>query len=170
METVERLAIAVDDLDATIKDIRRTIFALGARGEATDLQSEVTRVVERAAATLKFRPSLTFEGPVRTLVPAEVAPDLLAVLAEAISNASRHAEATALDVVLAVDRDIVLTVTDDGRGLPEALVESGVRNIRQRAHQRGGTFTIGGGPEVGTRIVWSVPLAPHPERQAPPLV
>ena len=39
-------------------------------------------LVERARETLKFRPSLTFEGPVRTLVPPEVAPDLLLVLPE----------------------------------------------------------------------------------------
>lgn len=164
--TAERLATAVDDLDATIKDIRRTIFALGTVGDSTDLQSEVTRMVERARETLKFRPSLTFEGPVRTLVPPEVAPDLLAVLAEAISNASRHAEASTLDIVLAVGRDVVLTVTDDGRGLPGAVVESGVRNIRHRALRLGGSFAIGDGPNGGTRLVWAVPAvrADAPER------
>ena len=59
---------AVDDLDATIKDIRRSIFALGALGATADIQTEVTRLVDRAAGTLKFRPTLLFEGPVRTLV------------------------------------------------------------------------------------------------------
>ena len=42
-------------------------------------QAEVTRLVDRAATTLKFRPVLRFEGPVRSLVSARVAPDLLAV-------------------------------------------------------------------------------------------
>ena len=58
-----------------------------------DIQAEVTRLVDRAAGTLKFRPSLRFEGPVRTLVTGDLAPDVLAVLGEALSNASRHAEA-----------------------------------------------------------------------------
>ena len=59
---------AVDDLDATIKDIRRTIFALGSSESDADLQSEVTRLVDRAASTLSFGPRCAFEGPVRTLV------------------------------------------------------------------------------------------------------
>ena len=62
-EVNDRSSSAVDDLDATIKDIRRTIFALGSLDEAADIQAEVTRMVERAAAALKFRPTLSFDGP-----------------------------------------------------------------------------------------------------------
>ncbi len=58
-----RLSQAVDDLDGTIKDIRRTIFALVSMGKSEDIQAEVTWLVDRAAATLKFRPVLQFEGP-----------------------------------------------------------------------------------------------------------
>ena len=58
----------MDDLDDTIKDIRRTIFALGSLDASADVQTEITRVVERAAATMKFRPALQFEGPVRSLI------------------------------------------------------------------------------------------------------
>ena len=90
----QRLDQAVDDLDATIKDIRRSIFALAATQGSHDIQVEVSRLVERAAGTLKFRPTLLFEGPVRTLVDGDLAPDLLAVLGEALSNASRHSGAT----------------------------------------------------------------------------
>ena len=93
-EVGERLERAVDDLDATIKDIRRTIFALGGSESSSDIQSEVTRMVERAESTLKFRPRVSFEGQVRSLWARPVAPDLLAVLAEALSNVSRHAEAS----------------------------------------------------------------------------
>ena len=97
---------AVDDLDATIKDIRRTIFALGSLDSSADVQTEIERIVDRAAATLKFRPTLRFEGPVRTLVGAHVAPDLLAVLGEALSNASRHADASAVEVVVSAGDQI----------------------------------------------------------------
>ena len=90
---MSRLEQAVDDLDATIKDIRRSIFALGALDATADVQTEMTRLVDRASGTLGFRPTLRLEGPVRTLVDADLAPDLLAVLGEALSNASRHAEA-----------------------------------------------------------------------------
>lgn len=156
-ELAARIEQAVDDLDATIKDIRRAIFGLSSLESAGDVQAEVTRLVERAAATLKFRPSLSFEGPVRTLVPDEVVPDLLAVLAEALSNASRHAEATAVSVVLEVGELVVLTVRDDGRGMSGTIVESGLANIRARAEQRGGRLTVESSPGTGTALTWSVP-------------
>lgn len=156
-EVAARLDQAVDDLDATIKDIRRAIFGLSSVDTAGDVQAEVTRLVDRAAATLKFRPSLRFEGPVRTLVTPEVAPDLLAVLAEALSNASRHAEATSIDVVVEVGDRVVLTVRDDGRGMDGTGAESGLANIRVRAEQRGGTLVIDSASGSGTTLIWSVP-------------
>ncbi|MBM7515683.1 GAF domain-containing sensor histidine kinase [Nocardioides nitrophenolicus] len=156
-EVAARIEQAVDDLDATIKDIRRAIFGLSSLESAGDVQAEVTRLVDRAAATLKFRPSLSFEGPVRTLVPDEVVPDLLAVLAEGLSNASRHAEATAVEVVLEAGDQVVLTVRDNGRGMSGAVAESGLANIRSRAEQRRGTLTVESAPEGGTALIWSVP-------------
>jgi signal transduction histidine kinase len=159
LEVSERLEQAVDDLDATIKDIRRSIFELGSTNAANDIQSEVARLAERAGSTLKFRPSVTFEGPVRTLVTPEVAPDLLAVLAEALSNASRHAEATRIDILLSAGETVELVVVDDGRGLASDAVESGLGNIRQRAERHGGWFEIESAPGAGTRLRWVVPLS-----------
>lgn len=176
-ELRERLDHAVDDLDDTIKDIRRSIFALGSVGATDDIQTEVTRLVDRAAATLKFRPTLTLEGPVRSLVTGDLAPDLLAVLGEALSNASRHADASAVRVLLRAGRDagddtvrddasaaeavgtrLELIVVDNGRGLPDTVVESGLSNMRSRAERRGGSLRVISDHDHGTRIEWSIPL------------
>jgi signal transduction histidine kinase len=157
-EVAQRVEQAVDDLDATIRDIRRSIFALGAEEASADIQAEVTRLVERAGATLKNRPTLRFEGPVRTLVRADVAPDLIAVLGEALSNASRHADASRIEVVLSAGDDVVLEVTDDGKGIPGAVVESGLSNMRDRAARHHGSFDVGQGPTGGTRVTWTVPV------------
>lgn len=159
-----RLDQAVDDLDDTIRDIRRSIFALGAAPSSDDIQAEVTRLVDRAAATLKFRPSLRFEGPVRSLVDADVAPDLLAVLGEALSNASRHADATRVSVELAVESDddgpprVRLRIGDDGQGLPPDVVESGLSNMRHRAERRGGTLRVVSAAGAGTTLTWTALL------------
>ena len=160
-DVTRRLSTAVDDLDATIHEIRRSIFALGAHDTGTDVQSEVTEIVERAAATLKFRPSLEFHGAVRTLAPAELVPDLLAVLREALSNAARHAQASAVRVVVSVEDGFSLVVEDDGVGIPPDATESGLRNIRRRASQRGGRCEINAAGEggTGTRLLWTVPLS-----------
>lgn len=153
----ERLTTAVDDLDGTIKDIRRTIFALGSLAESADLHAEVVRLVDRAATTLKFRPTLVVEGPLRTLVPPSVAPDLLAVLGESLSNASRHAEASSISVTVSVGDEVRVVVADDGRGMGEVR-ESGLGNMRERALKRGGTFTVTSTPGGGTTVDWRVPL------------
>ena len=87
-----------------------------------------------------------------------MAPDLLAVLGEALSNISRHAEATKVEVHLEAGREIALTVVDDGKGLPEDLVEGGLGNIRQRAERHGGSFEIVTAPGEGTRLLWTVPI------------
>jgi signal transduction histidine kinase len=106
---------------------------------------------------LKFRPTLSFEGPVRTLVSGDLAPDVLAVLGEALSNASRHADAHTVEVSLVAGRDVVLRVSDDGRGLDGSVPESGLRNMRERAERRGGTFDIASVAGAGTTVTWSVP-------------
>jgi signal transduction histidine kinase len=155
---VGRIEQAVDDLDATIKDIRRSIFGLAMTDASHDIQTEVTRLVDRAAATLKFRPALSFEGPVRTVVAGDLAPDLLAVLAEALSNASRHAQARSVDVLVKVDDDVTLRVRDDGRGMDADVTESGLRNMRARAERLGGSLSIETRPGGGTTLVWSVPV------------
>ncbi|MBK5249374.1 MAG: hypothetical protein JJE50_08040 [Actinomycetales bacterium] len=95
---------------------------------------------------------LRFDGPVRSLVDEDLAPDVLAVLGEALSNAGRHADASSVEVLLAAGDSVVLTVTDDGRGLPADVAESGLGNMRRRAQARGGTFEVSSGPDSGTRL------------------
>jgi signal transduction histidine kinase len=159
-----RLERAVDELDGTIKDIRRTIFALGTMDATTDVQTEIERIVERAAATMKCKPTMRIEGPVRSLVGALIAPDLLAVLGEALSNATRHAEASTVDILVSAGDQVVVRVTDDGKGMDGQVAESGLDNMRQRALKHGGTFTVSSEPGAGTTVTWTVPAAPGVSR------
>jgi signal transduction histidine kinase len=50
-----------------------------------------------------------------------------------------------------------LVVSDNGKGLPEGVVESGLSNMRQRAERLGGTCTVASEPGAGTTVDWSVP-------------
>jgi signal transduction histidine kinase len=153
----ERLEAAVDDLDTTIKDIRMTIFELSSMADASDIQSEVRRMAERSAGAFGFEPTVRFQGPVRTAVSSEVAPHLLAVLGEGLSNAARHAQASSMSVVLIAGRDILLELADNGCGMPPDAVESGLRNMRERAERLGGSCEIVSAPGEGTMLRWVVP-------------
>ncbi|WP_406032133.1 GAF domain-containing protein [Nocardioides sp. NBC_00163] len=153
-----RLDKAVDDIDDTIRDLRRAVFELGAPEHSGDIQSQVTDVVNRAAESLKFRPALIFSGPVRLRSTPEVTKDVLAVLGEALSNTVRHAHASEVEVSLSAGTDLVLRVRDDGVGVPAEVVESGLANMRQRAEMRGGRCTVEPASPKGTVVEWSVPL------------
>jgi signal transduction histidine kinase len=151
-----RISGAVDDIDATIKDIRRSIFELSTT-ESRDLRAELGASVAMIAPALGFTPQLRTEGPVDSVVSAELRPHLLAVVRETLSNVARHAQATSAQVLLQVGDEIVLTVSDDGRGIAPGSRESGLRNMRERAESFGGTFQTLPGAQGGTVVEWRCP-------------
>ncbi|WP_030270345.1 GAF domain-containing protein [Streptomyces sp. NRRL B-24484] len=158
----DRVLRAVGDLDETIKIIRSTIFGLRAREDeaGNGLRARVVRAVEEAQATLGFAPRLSMEGLLDTDVPGEVADHVVAVLAEALSNAARHARAGRVEVSLrATGTQVVLAVLDDGVGIPEQGRRSGLRNMAERAEGLGGRFDVSVPADGGTQLVWSAPLA-----------
>lgn len=158
-EAADRLRLAIDDIDDTIKDIRRTIFALGTLESSSDLQTEIESLVERGAAMMKLRPKLRLEGPLRTTVPPAVASDLLAVVSEALTNVGRHAYASSVEVRVSVGADTLeVSVVDDGRGMPDDVLRSGLRNLRERANARGGDLVVESEAGLGTSLTWWVPL------------
>ncbi|MDH6545354.1 GAF domain-containing sensor histidine kinase [Streptomyces sp. SPB4] len=157
----ERVGRAVDDLDETIKIIRSTIFGLRTkdRESGPGLRARAARAVGDAATSLGHPPRLSMEGLLDTDVPARLADHVVAVLGELLSNAARHARATRVGVTLRAARgEIVLTVSDNGTGIPAQGRRSGLRNLDERARDMDGTFTIESPEEGGSRLVWRAPL------------
>ncbi|MGP3948987.1 GAF domain-containing protein [Streptomyces sp. 7N604] len=156
----DRVGRAVEDLDETIKIIRSTIFGLRAREEETghSLRARVARAVGEAQSTLGFAPRLSMEGLLDTDVPPSVAEHVMAVLNEALSNAARHSRAGRVEVILqATTKEVALTVTDNGVGIPAEGRRSGLRNIAKRAEELGGKLDLQRPDEGGTRLVWTAP-------------
>lgn len=155
----ERLDAAVTDLDDTIKAIRGTIFELQDR-RAGSLRASLRGLVKEYVPVLGFTPTIRTSGPIDTAVSADLAPQLLAVLREAVSNVARHALANdcRVDVTVSGDR-LELRVADDGIGLPEDISESGLRNARRRADDLGGSLDVSVVGERGTVLVWRVPIS-----------
>lgn len=80
-----------------------------------------------------LHPAVSMAGPLDA-VPAQLAEQVEAVVREAVSNAVRHAGASALSVSVAVRDEVVrISVTYDGTGLPEDVSPSGLGNLRERA-------------------------------------
>jgi len=159
-ETAKRINAAVDDLDATIRDIRRSIFELRTP-VGSSLRTELREAVDAAAQALGFRPVLDTSGPVDSAIPDDIVPELLAVLREALANVARHAEAQSVRVsVRAAGNEVRLQVEDDGVGIDPALARGGLVNMGERAHDLGGAFEAGpGAGGKGSVVTWRVPLA-----------
>ncbi|WP_236049211.1 GAF domain-containing sensor histidine kinase [Paractinoplanes ovalisporus] len=156
-ETVKRINATVDDLDETIRDIRRSIFELRAP-VGPSLRAALRETVE--AAALGIRPTLDTIGPVDSAIPDDIVPELLAVLREALSNVSRHARASAVRVsVKAAEGEVILQVSDDGVGFSPEAARGGLVNMAERAHDLGGSFDAGPGPDGGTVLTWRVPIS-----------
>jgi signal transduction histidine kinase len=107
------------------------------------------------------RPRITVRGTAPSLSPL-VAAHVYRIASEAMTNALRHADATAIDIEIeAIDGSLRLRVTDDGRGLPEQRRPgaSGLFAMESRAATIGGRLELGA-PETGrgTTIDLEVPL------------
>jgi signal transduction histidine kinase len=106
---------------------------------------------------MKVRARLRLDGPIRTTVPPVVASDLLAVLSEALTNVGRHARASSVEVRVAVRADTLeMSVSDDGCGISDDGLLSGLHNMRERAESHGGELEVRTG--AGTTVTWRVPL------------
>ncbi len=157
-EVQQRLSEAVDDLQGVIQEIRTTIFDLhGASQGITRLRQRIDEAIAQFAGS-GLRTTVQFVGPL-SVVGSALADHAEAVVREAISNAVRHAQATTLTVRVKVDDDLCIEVSDNGRGMPGEFTGSGLTNLRRRAEQVSGEFTIENLPAGGgTLLRWSAPL------------
>jgi signal transduction histidine kinase len=153
-----RLDEAVDSLDVAIKDIRSTIFELHASVIAgEDVESELRGLLDSYAVSLGSRPELHLVGDLRH-IPAALAVDLMAVVREGLSNVSRHAQASLVQVEVSVGAALTVVVTDNGQGMSAQDRRSGLANLERRALARSGSFQIDPIQPSGTRVTWSAPL------------
>ncbi|MGW0391684.1 GAF domain-containing protein [Streptomyces sp. NPDC003042] len=114
----EELSRAVDELDATIQEVRTAIFALQQppTDAPTTFRGRVLRETGGAGVLLGFQPSVHFTGAVDALLPDPVAGDLLAALRGALAAAHRRSGVTSIEVrVDATPVRVHLSVADDGR-------------------------------------------------------
>jgi signal transduction histidine kinase len=162
----DKIQAAVDDLDATIREIRGVIFELQASDRG--IHSVRVRVLALAAEVtpnLGFAPGVRFDGAVDTIIGAELAEHLVAVLRELLSNVIRHARATSVDIRVRAALDVIVTVEDNGIGVAAtSSAGEGLANLAERAVALGGSFSLQPGTTHGTVATWSVPRDTGPRK------
>ena len=148
-------------LDAIAKDLDEVLEGLReiARGIHPVILAEGgLRPALKALARRSVVP-VSVESLVDERLPEEVELAAYYVVAEALTNAAKHAEATSVDVrAEVVDRELVIQVQDDGRGGALASHGSGLIGLADRAEAMGGRFSVHSPPGDGTTIQVSLPV------------
>ena len=150
----ETVATAIHEMRALVLDLHPT--ALAHKG--------LTGALEDLCSSYRARLGL----PVTARLEAVALDDacqhaVLRVVQEALANASKHADASAITVSLesAPGPRAVLTVTDDGRGFDLANASEGaglgLRLMRERVAEVDGSLTIESSPGRGTSVRLDVP-------------
>ena len=161
----ERMIGYINELDATIADIRSTIFSLQheASGDTRSLRTELFGVVADTSEMLGSDPRVTFVGPLDSVVPDDLRADVLAVVRESLTNVAKHARASRVSLAVTADpraKVLRVQVDDNGVGIGDDRGRGhGLSNAHTRAGYAGGHADVSRRPEGGTRFVWQVPLS-----------
>jgi len=155
-----QLALAAQTARENLAEARTLVTGLAsAQLQAGTLTDALRRLTERSAAELGIRASFDASGPERPLDAAtEVV--LLRTGQEALANVRKHASAVQVAVRLRYAGDQVqLEVTDDGVGFDPAVVNGGygLRGMRVRVAEAGGSVTVASAPGKGTSVLAEVP-------------
>jgi signal transduction histidine kinase len=176
----EAVDVVLDGLGNEIDGLRHLITelrpaALDDLGLAAALQALARRAQAIEGLDVSIEIDLGPEHDERRL-DAELESTIYRVVQEALTNVSRHAEASSAVVSIAEREGVVrASVTDDGKGLPNADrlgprgdgLEGGfgMGGMRERAELVGGELEFGPAPTKGTTVRLVVPLAGRPSAE-----
>jgi signal transduction histidine kinase len=154
------LDLALATARENLAEARTLVAALSpAPLESGSLAEAVRRVADATGAEAGVQARSEVTGTARRLpMGAEVV--LLRVCQEALANVRKHAAAHQVAVRLSYADDVVrLTVADDGAGFDPELITSGygLRGMRDRIAQVGGTIQVTSAPGRGTQVCAEVP-------------
>jgi signal transduction histidine kinase len=148
-ESVETAQSLARDLLADVRDIVE-----GARGE-TDLASGLERLIDSIP-----RPRVHLQVGSRLEIDPERRQLLLRTVQEIITNAARHSEAANLWIVIdREDGELRIRARDDGQGAVRGVAGFGLRGMRERVENSGGTLTTGSTPGSGFEVIASIPVS-----------
>jgi signal transduction histidine kinase len=141
------------------------------RPESENLENLVARLRQKIGRFREFNPDVNcavdfpLEVPARTIAAA-ASTNLLRTTSELLRNVVKHAGCSQLNCRLAVqDSRLCLTIADNGIGFqPDGhrAAGHGLPNLRRRAEESGGAFTLETAPGKGTTVRVEIPLRNEP--------
>jgi signal transduction histidine kinase len=166
---IEKLADVKHLLTETIKEVRRVTFnlkptVLGDYGLMAAISMFLKEVGKVSDVKLQFNPT---PGLLVDL-PQKVENNVFRIVQEAVNNAIKYSQASAIEVgVTKVEKDIIITISDNGLGFDEKIIESrsvyiesgrGFFNMYERTEYINGGLEIKSKPSKGTKVILSIPV------------
>jgi len=165
-EVLARVTSALETVSHAIEASQRVMHnlrpAILEQGLIAALQWMASRFEKRTGIACEFR-----SRHEHLTLPAGVPLVAYRAAQEALTNVSKHAQATQVHIDLSLAGGVLsLEISDNGRGLNQedlAKVRSfGIRGLHERAGTVGGWVDLSSGP-AGTTLILSVPLGPEPD-------
>jgi two-component system, NarL family, sensor histidine kinase DegS len=153
-----------ENVRSTLQEVRRIIYdlrpmALDDLGLVPTLKKYLQTIEEYHKTS---RICFTNYGEEKRL-PTKYEVALFRLVQEAVQNALKHAEASAITISIDIkDKDVIVMVKDDGKGFDfkERQTQSfGILGMKERVELLEGKITIDSMPGTGTFILIQVPLA-----------
>jgi PAS domain S-box-containing protein len=147
--------------EIALAEMRALIFEL--RPESLEVEG-LLPALERRVEVLRARHQLDvgFVAAGEPAVPLWVKEVLYRIAQEALHNVVKHANASRVELSLAVsDGEIALEIGDDGRGFDATAQypgHLGLRSMRERIEGVGGRFHLDSSPGDGTRLLAVIPV------------
>jgi signal transduction histidine kinase len=162
-EYVARLVEVAREADV---DIRESILGLRVSLSGQELFPALAQYLERYEKNYGIHTILDWPETLgRRAFEPQVEVQLLRILQEALTNARKHADAHSVRVAFTVSNECAqVAIQDDGKGFdPQELSEGvenrvGLRVMRERAVEAGGSLVVQSKPGEGTLIIVTVPL------------
>ncbi len=156
--TRTRINTSLDELNETIHDIRTTIFEIDQEhSEDVSLEQRIRALGVEVATRLGVKVSIDTLPGIDDLVAQHCAQHAVQAVREILSNVVRHSRASAVEVQVSVDENLlVLIVSDNGVGFASSSSGGrGLRNLASRARDLGGDCFIDSEIGLGTQVRWT---------------
>lgn len=116
------------------------------------LDRGLVAALESLAVRAALPTTIVDQLPAATVLPDELQRNAYFIAAEALTNAAKHAEATAASVTVSLDDGLRIVIADDGRGGAVSIAGHGIAGLAERVHGLGGTLEVTS-PEGGPTTV-----------------
>lgn len=162
-EAAAEIRTVMQDLEASIAELRSAIFAMNRMPPGVPLAEVMRSMIDDFAAPGTLSSSLQVDDGLDDRISTALRHHALAALRECLANVVRHANASRVVVSVGLhDGELVVAVADDGIGPPDVATVhgNGLLNLTARAVALGGRFELERSEPAGAVAIWAVPVEP----------